>query len=107
MQIQPEPVADAPLPAGQALRTLLIFQLKLLADAARDLLLSPVSVVLMVLDLVQRNPAQDSHYARLMALGRRSDHFINLFDHVDEPDTTIDAVVGRAEQMIRKPPSES
>ena len=36
--------SKAQVTSGQALRHLLVFQLKLLADAGRDLLLSPISV---------------------------------------------------------------
>ncbi len=62
-------------------RELLLFQLKLFADAARDLLLSPVAIVCYILDLSHDGPKKDSHFEKLMAFGRRTDHHINLFKH--------------------------
>lgn len=62
-------------------RELLLFQLKLFADAARDLLLSPVAIVCYILDLNHSGPKKDSHFEKLMAFGRRTDHHINLFKH--------------------------
>ncbi len=70
--------------AGRALRHLIVFQLKLAADAFRDLLLSPLSVAVFVIDALTRPTVEDSLYLRLMLLGRRSDRMINLFDeHTD------------------------
>ena len=62
-------------------RELLLFQLKLFADAARDLLLSPVAIVCYILDLSHDGPKKESHFEKLMAFGRRTDHHINLFKH--------------------------
>jgi hypothetical protein len=65
---------------GRALKHLLVFQLKLGADAFRDLLMSPLSVLVFFLDWIRKPAVEDSLYLRLMVLGRRSDRFINLFD---------------------------
>lgn len=62
-------------------RELLLFQLKLFADAARDILLSPVAIVCYLLDLSHEGPKKESHFEKLMAFGRRTDHHINLFKH--------------------------
>lgn len=63
------------------IRELLLFQIKLFADAARDLILSPVSIVCFILDLSGNKKKEDTHFERLMAFGRRTDHHINLFKH--------------------------
>ena len=82
-------MADTPPPnsearvrvtAGRALRHLIVFQLKLAADAFRDLLLSPLSVVVFIIDALNKPVVEDSLYLRLMLMGRRSDRMINLFD---------------------------
>lgn len=65
---------------GTALRSLLIFQFKLAADALRDLLMSPVSIIMFVLDVVLQPAHKESHYQQLMAFGRKTDHWINLFE---------------------------
>ncbi len=62
-------------------RELLLFQLKLFADAGRDLLLSPVAVVCFILDLGHKGKKEDTYFEKLMAFGRRTDHHINLFKH--------------------------
>lgn len=62
-------------------RELLLFQLKLFADAARDILLSPVAIVCFIMDLGEKDPKKESNFEKLMAFGRRTDHHINLFKH--------------------------
>lgn len=85
-----------------ALRHLLVFQLKLAADALRDFLLSPMSVVAFAIDAVRQPRVEDSLYLRLMVLGRRSDRVINLFDdHRDGGEFTIDAAVDELEDLLR------
>ena len=65
---------------GRALKHLVIFQLKLGADAFRDLMMSPLSVLIFFLDWIRKPAVEDSLYVRLMVLGRKSDRYINLFD---------------------------
>jgi hypothetical protein len=62
------------------LRRVVIFQLKLGADALRDLMFSPVSIIMYLLDVVLRPPKDQSYLERLMRLGRKSDRWINLFE---------------------------
>ena len=87
---------------SQALRHLMVFQLKLTADALRDLILSPVSLVVFVLDVIRKPALEDSLYLRLMLLGRRSDRIINLFDeHRDAGHFTVDEAVEELERVVR------
>jgi hypothetical protein len=68
---------------GTSLRRLIVFQIKLAADAVRDLLLSPLSILMFILDVLFR--PENSFYDWLMRLGRRSDQIINLFEqHTQE-----------------------
>lgn len=88
--------------AGAALRHLVIFQLKLAADALRDLFLSPLSVIAFGLDVLRKPSAEKSLYLRLMLIGRRSDRMINLFDdHKDSGEFTIDRAVDELEVILR------
>jgi hypothetical protein len=64
---------------GKSFKRLIIFQFKLAADALRDFLLSPISILMFILDLVLK-PDGASYFDRLMAVGRKSDHLINLFE---------------------------
>lgn len=65
---------------GTALWCLLVFQFKLAADALRDLLMSPVSIIMFILDVVLKPEEKESHYRQLMAFGRKTDRWINLFE---------------------------
>lgn len=78
---------------------LLVFQLKLLADGIRDLLLSPISIAATVMGFVDRSKPPDHYFQQLLHLGRRSDVFIDLFDAHRE-----DAVQAstKAEEMARE-----
>jgi hypothetical protein len=91
-----------PTPAGFSAQHLLVFQLKLALDAIRDLALSPLSIVVFVLDALQRPSPGDSLYRKLMALGRRSDRMINLFDEFTEGEYyTVDEAVSSVEEAVK------
>ena len=94
--------SPARVSGGKALRHLVIFQLKLAADAMRDLLMSPLSVLVFAIDAVRKPALEDSLYLRLMLLGRRSDRMINLFDeHRDAGHYTVDQAVEELEDIVR------
>ena len=87
----------------QAVRHLLVFQLKLAADALRDLLMSPLSVLVFIIDAVRKPTLEESLYLRLMLWGRRSDRLINLFDeHRDAGHFTVDEAVEELERIVRR-----
>jgi len=65
----------------QQIRRLIVFQFKLYIDAIRDLLLSPLSIAAVLLDLLQRNREEKSHFSKVLHLGRRTEKAINLFEH--------------------------
>lgn len=75
------------------IRDLLVFQVKLAADALRDLFLSPMALVAALIDLSRANQAKESLFYQLLRVGRRSDHWINLFGAAGAPqeDTTDSA----------------
>ncbi len=62
-----------------ALRHLLRFQLKLALDAIRDVLMSPISIICFLLDVVLRPDEADSYHRKMIKFGRKTDHRINLF----------------------------
>lgn len=55
------------------------FQIKLTLDAGRDLLLSPVSFVCTLVDLLVGNNIENGLFQRLMRLGHNTDRWLNLF----------------------------
>ena len=89
------------------LRDVLVFQLKLLLDAVRDLVLSPVSIVAGVIDLISGDEPPGRYFYRLLAFGGRTDTWINLFGMPGRPDepggdegVTIDSLVAQVERLI-------
>ncbi len=92
--------STAQVSSTSAFRHLLVFQLKLGADALRDLIMSPISVLVFFIDALRKPALEDSLYLRLMLLGRRSDKVINLFDeHRDAGHFTVDEAV---EELARR-----
>lgn len=72
----------------QLIRAVIIFQIKLGLDAGRDFFLSPLSILAALWGIVRHpdNPARPLN--RLMHIGRKSDHWINLFEqNSQETDT--------------------
>ncbi|WP_281560721.1 hypothetical protein [Thalassomonas sp. RHCl1] len=67
----------------QLLRDIGIFQVKLAFDAIRDLLLSPVSIVSAVIDVIRGHQYPQSYFYKVMRLGRKTDHWLNLFGAAD------------------------
>jgi len=81
---------------------MLVFQIKLAADALRDLIMSPVSIVVFFADAIRKPTLEESWYLRLMLLGRKSDRLINLFDeHKDAGHFTVDEAVEELERIVR------
>jgi hypothetical protein len=93
--------SKASVTTGQAFRHLLVFQVKLAADALRDFLLSPVSVLVFLIDAIRKPKLEDSLYLRLMVLGRKSDQVINLFDeHKDKGHFTVDEAIEEVAELV-------
>lgn len=88
----------------QSLRELVVFQIKLAADALRDLLLSPISIGALLLDFVFRLDEKHSLFNRLMDYGVMSDEFINLFNqyHSGAESGNIDSLMSKAEKTLKE-----
>jgi len=95
------------------IRDAVAFQAKLVVDGMRDLILLPVSVVAALLSLLQSGDRAGSQFYRLVALGRRTEKWINLFSAADRmPEETaaddglashsFDKLVDRVEGMVRE-----
>ncbi len=59
----------------------LLFQLKLAAEAVRDLFLSPASIIALLIGLVAGGEKPETYFRRVQRFGRRSDLWINVFGH--------------------------
>ena len=60
-------------------KRLFVFQLKLYVDAFRDVVLSALSFFAFLFDALIRDP-QSGYFEKVLALGRRSERLINLFE---------------------------
>ncbi len=93
---------DEKLTRWQIFRQLAVFQYKLLIDAAKDFLLSPLSIVAALIDMGRPRPRSKMLFTRLMRQGRRAERAINLFDkRVRESEWTVDRLVDSLEDTLR------
>jgi hypothetical protein len=58
-----------------------LFQLKLVADGFRDVILVPISLVSALMGLIIGGDQPDRYFRQVLSLGRRSEIWINLFAH--------------------------
>jgi hypothetical protein len=93
------------------LRDIAVLQVKLVVDGLRDFILVPVSLIAGVVSLVKSETGPDSSFYELLRLGKRSEHWINLFGAADRrsatgrervhfPEEDIDAMVSRVETFV-------
>lgn len=71
---------------------LLVFQFKLVLDGLRDILLSPLSIVAVLLGFIAGGRRPDLYFRRLLRLGLKTDRWINLFGEHDGPNTADEFV---------------
>lgn len=71
----------------QLLINLGVFQLKLLMDGIRDILLVPIALGCGLFGIVFGGNHPDRWFNQLLDYGRRSDRFINLFNQHDNHNT--------------------
>lgn len=86
-------------------RMLLVFQIKLYVDAARDLLFSPLAIIAFIVDLIRGNSDEESVFQRVLKLGCDTERAINLFNqHDNEEDgaNDLDWLLSQVEDSVRK-----
>lgn len=103
---------EAASPGRWALiRDIGVFQVKLLCDGLRDLLLLPVSLVAGLISLLKSEKQPGTEFYDLLRLGRRSERWINLFGAAERlhgpsakedrfPAEDIDELVSRVEAFV-------
>ncbi len=98
------------------LRDVLVFQIKMLADNARDFALIPVSLVAALIDLIFRGEREGSLFYRVLRWGAESEKMIDVYSAIEppaaladssgsdartlKPEYSIDAVVSRLERVV-------
>jgi hypothetical protein len=76
------------------LRDLLIFQVKLVMDGAKDLVLAPLSAGAVVLDLVFPGPDPGRRFYAVMRLGESYDRWLSLFSAAQKASALDDGLFG-------------
>jgi hypothetical protein len=92
---------------GDLVRTTVVFQLKLMADGFRDLVLVPVSLVAALVGLLRGGDEPEREFNQVIEFGRGTEQWINLFGNHDNPDSTnsvasIDAIFSRVEETLKQ-----
>jgi hypothetical protein len=91
------------------LRDVLVFQLKLLLDNVRDLVLMPVSLAAALVDLIIRGEREGARFYKVLRWGAHSEAVIDVYSAIEhhEPgdfkigrDYTVDGVIARLEGVL-------
>lgn len=88
---------------GELIRRVIVFQFKLLLDGLRDLMLSPLSLLSAVAGLLLGGSDPAGPFRRVLALGRRTEGYIRLFDDPwqSRGDAGLDEVLHTLERRLR------
>jgi hypothetical protein len=70
---------EMPSPRLQLIRDVAVLQIKLVVDGFRDALLIPFSLLAGLLGVLRGGEDADREFRHVLNLGRRSEHWINLF----------------------------
>lgn len=103
--MQNDPTTPESLRVWPQVRRFLVFQIKLYLDAVRDVLFSFLAIGALLLDLVQQNHGNESVFAKLLRLGRRSESMINLFNEYDGSagsEVNVDSLINEVEERLRR-----
>jgi hypothetical protein len=94
-------------PTGQLLADVLRFQVKLLVDAARDLVLVPITLAAAALDLLLSRSRPPRLFYAVLQWGERSERLIDLWSAVyarmGPAPQQVDQVMDQIEAAIRDP----
>lgn len=94
------------------IRDIAVLQAKLLVDGLRDLILLPASLIAGIVSLASGEDGKPgNHFYRLLAVGKESEHWINLFGALQNapadvemsetfPDSDIDRLLARVETFV-------
>ena len=92
---------------GQLLADLIRFQVKLVVDAVRDVLLVPIALFAFGADVLLMRWRPPSLFYRVLQVGERSERLIDLwsvlYQRVGPPPERVDAVLDQVEAAVRDP----
>ena len=93
------------------IRDVVVFQLKMLLDNGRDLVLMPVALVAALIDLLLRGEREGARFYKVLRWGWHSEKVIDVYSAIenDEPgaftiskDYTVDGVIARLEGVVTR-----
>ena len=89
------------------IRNTVVFQLKLMVDGLRDLVLLPVSLIATLIGLLRGGDEPEREFNQVIEIGRESEQWINLFGNHDAKDNSsavvsIDAIFTKVEKTLKK-----
>lgn len=90
------------------LRDVIVFQFKLFVDGLRDLLISPVSLLAALVDLLVPGDDGGRRFYAVVRYGRRTEEWINLFGAAGPTEPAaetkgMDVILQDLEEMVRDP----
>ena len=89
------------------IRDVVLLQFKLLLGAARDLALTPITLVAAAIDFVFSARQAPRYFPLVLRLGERSDHWIDLWSAARDADAppreNVEALLSRVEEVVRDP----
>jgi len=104
---RPDVSETKPSKRGALIRNTVVFQLKLMADGLRDLLLLPISLIAAVIGLLRGGDEPEREFNQVIDVGRDSEQWINLFGNHQASDNTnaaasIDALFTKVEETLKQ-----
>jgi hypothetical protein len=92
---------------GALIRNTLVFQLKLMADGFRDLLLLPVSLIASLIGLLRGGDEPEREFNQVIEVGRESEQWINLFGNHEvsagsKAIVSIDTIFTKVEETLKQ-----
>lgn len=92
---------------GTLVRNTIVFQLKLMADGFRDLVLLPVSLIATLIGLLRGGDEPEREFNQVLQVGRESEEWINLFGNHEMPENStaiasIDALFTKVEETLKQ-----
>ncbi len=92
---------------GELVREALVFQLKLMADGLRDLVLLPISLVATLVGLLRGGDEPEREFLQVIEMGRASEKWINLFGSHQAADdsnaiASIDTLFAKLEDTLKQ-----
>ena len=99
---QPKQDSDPGESRWELMRDVLKFQVKLVIDGLRDLLMSPISLLAAVAGLLLEPKHPGRYFQRILDFGRGTEEWINLFDRIApaSDDSGIDEMFGHLEARL-------